>query len=83
MRKILLSVSIAAALPFGCAQSHEPPTATTGDAQLRAAAGATIVSVDDKKIRSGETMNTGSQTVPAPAGSHKIGVYTSGGNGSG
>ena len=86
MQKTLLGILIAAALPVGCATSREPSSGAgggEGDAQLRAAAGATIVSVDDKHIRSGETMNTGSQTVSAPVGSHKIGVYISSPNGSG
>jgi hypothetical protein len=88
MNFFVIIIVVTAALQLGCTPSHEPASGAAaataaGDVQLRAAAGATIVAIDDKHVRSGDTMNTGSQTVPAPAGSHKIGVFTSGGNGSG
>src|SRR3954469_18487790 len=61
----------------GCKQYlFEPPVGIAGDFSIiRADAGATILKIDDKSVKSGETINHGDQFVRVYAGRHQLTVY--------
>jgi hypothetical protein len=66
-----------------CGHQHEPAAGGAGAAELRASAGTTITRIDDRAVPSGAVANLAEQAVSAPAGAHKVIVFTAGGHGAG